>query len=190
MSRIHWLAIPAVLATLVLTVSPSGAHAVQETSTTDAEVDVSIRSMNEETLTVRRDKAEVLHLKRDASSVILGNPNLVSITVETPRRLVVVPLAEGMTTLTILDADGGVITERPVVVSSTANSSFVRIRRICPDSGSCEPQQVFFCEEGTSCHNVNTQPQQYTPQQAPAMVQPADNGTAGDGADGEDAVDQ
>lgn len=194
MSRIHWLAIPAVLATLVLTVSPSSASAQDASATSAAASDVvvEVRGMQDEALKIRRDKAEILRLDRDVSSVILGDPGLVGVTVETPRRIVFVGAREGMTTLTVLDSNGDVITERALIVSSVSdNSNFVRVRRICANPG-CEDEDVYYCEDNAACHTVLSEPVPVLKQKTAARVDTAsddmdDMTDDGDGDDGDDA---
>lgn len=194
MSRIHWLAIPAVLASLVLTVPLSDLAAQEAPAAKPPQPEaalgtsVEVRGMSGPTLNVRRDRAEILHLERNAASVIIGNPALVSVTVETPRRLVIVPVDEGMTTLTILDNSGAIITERPVVVSSNLDRNFVRVRRICPDAAGCEDRDVYYCEDGQGCHTVSSEPTEVAAQSSAAVTSTGGGAPASSGDTGSDPL--
>lgn len=185
MSRFHWLAIPAVLATLVFSFTPSSASAQEDavvSASASSNVEVTVRGMQEEPFKVRRDKAEIMHLDRPAANIILGDPNLVNMRIETPQMIVFMGAREGMTTLTILDAAGEIITERPLVVSNIdEDPSFVRVRRFCGNArGNCESEDVYFCEDGSACHTVLSEP---LPVTVPNRTARSGTNTAGSGDD-------
>ena len=103
------------------------------------------------------DKSEMLQLKKEAASVIVGNPNHVNVILDTPTTLIVVPRAAGASHFSVIGKDGSVLLERQVVVGAPKNNSnnkYVRIRRSCAASSSrdCQPSSVYFCD-GT-CHEV------------------------------------
>ena len=116
-------------------------------------------SMDGEThpaLKLSPDKSELVRLDREASSVIVGNPEQVAVMLDTPRLAVVIPRAAGATYFTVLDKDGNVIMQRHVIVASP-KKNYVRVRRSCANAAEgadCQPTSVYFCPD--MCHEVNT----------------------------------
>ncbi len=107
-------------------------------------------------LNLSPDKSELVRLDRDAHSVIIGNPNHVTVMLDTPRLAVVIPRSSGATYFTILDKDGKVVMQRHVVVAAP-KKDYVRIRRSCgnvPDGTACQPTSVYFCPD--MCHEIGT----------------------------------
>jgi hypothetical protein len=103
------------------------------------------------------DRTKLVRLRQDAASVIVTNPAHASVLLDSPRLLVVMPRLPGTTSFTVLNARGDVIMERTVIVASTAQPKYVRVRRICGsgDSG-CVPSAYFYCPDG--CYEVMTVP--------------------------------
>jgi Flp pilus assembly secretin CpaC len=106
-----------------------------------------------------QDKSEMITLKEDAASVIVGNPNHVSVLLDTPRTLVIVPRIAGASHFTVIGKDGSTLMQRHVIVGGPKDN-YVRIRRSC-DSGdrNCQPTSTYFCPD--VCHEVtenNTAP--------------------------------
>lgn len=103
------------------------------------------------------DKSQLVKLDRNAASVIVGNPNHISVMLDTPDTLVVVPRAPGASHFSVMGEDGSLIMQRHVVVGA-AKERYVRIRRSC-DTGdrNCQPTSTYFCPD--MCHEVteNTQ---------------------------------
>ncbi|MGQ0526931.1 MAG: pilus assembly protein N-terminal domain-containing protein [Alphaproteobacteria bacterium] len=99
------------------------------------------------------DKSELVRLDGEAASVILGNPNHLSILADTSRTLILVPRAPGATYFTVLDNKGGVLMQRHVIVAAP-HEKYVRIRRSCNgESGSnCQSTQVYYCPD--MCHEI------------------------------------
>lgn len=64
------------------------------------------------------DKAQILRLPQDAAHIVVGNPSVLDVTVETPRMLFLFGKKPGETNLTILDANRKEILSRPVVVTA------------------------------------------------------------------------
>ena len=67
--------------------------------------------------------AIVLPLRGTARSVVVGNPAIADVTVDGPRNLTVFGKAPGGTTLAVLDAGGGILMQRQVVVLAGGESS-------------------------------------------------------------------
>ena len=97
------------------------------------------------------DKSELLRLDEKAGSVIIGNPNHVSVLAESADTLVLVPRVPGATHVTILDADKNVIMARHVIVASP-KKKYVRIRRSCAGEENCQATQVYYCPD--MCHEI------------------------------------
>lgn len=104
------------------------------------------------------DKTKIVRLKEDAASVIVTNPAHVSVLLDSPRLLVVMPRVPGSTSFTVLNAKGQIILERTVIVSGLAKQKYVRIRRMCDNGGTggCVPTAYFYCPDG--CYEVLTVP--------------------------------
>ena len=106
-----------------------------------------------------QDKSEMVKLKTKAASVIVGNPNHISVMLDTPDTLVVVPRAPGASHFSVMGEDGSVIMQRHVIVGA-AKEQYVRIRRSCAAGArDCQPTSTYFCPD--MCHEVkeNTQRQ-------------------------------
>jgi hypothetical protein len=105
-------------------------------------------------LRISPDKSELIKLDRDAVSVIVGNPQHLSVLLDTPNVLVLVPRAPGATYFTALDRQGEPIMARHVVVAAP-EKQYIRVRRSCinaeADSG-CTAQSVYFCPD--MCHEI------------------------------------
>lgn len=100
------------------------------------------------------DKSELVRLDRNAISVVVGNPAHLSVLLDTPNTLVLVPRAAGATHFTVLDAAGEVVMQRHVVVASP-KKNYVRVRRSCANGGEgCRATSVYFCPD--ICHEIDT----------------------------------
>lgn len=110
-------------------------------------------------LNITQDKSEMVKLDHPAASVVVGNPAHISVMLDTPDTLVVVPRAAGASYFTVIGKDGSILMQRHVIVGA-AKEKYVRIRRSCGanDQG-CQPTSVYFCPD--MCHEVreNTQGQ-------------------------------
>ncbi len=108
------------------------------------------------TIRLTPDKSQVVRLDRDAASVIVSNPANATVLLDTPRVLVVIPRAPGVTSFSVLDAYGDTIMERSVIVTGrSVQKRYVRVRKICGEDRNCIPNEVFYCPEG--CYQVTTQ---------------------------------
>lgn len=99
------------------------------------------------------DKSEIITLKEEAASIIVGNPNHLSVLADSSTRLILVPRAPGASYFTILDHDGNIIMQRHAIIASP-KKEYVRIRRSCANSGGddCRETRVFYCPD--MCHEV------------------------------------
>lgn len=105
------------------------------------------------TLNLTPDKSELIRLKDDAASVIVGNPAHLSVLAESSKLLVFIPRMAGATYVTVLAADGSVIMQRHVIVASP-KEKYIRIRSSCAasDDKNCQATQVYYCPD--MCHAI------------------------------------
>lgn len=101
------------------------------------------------------DRSEIIRLSQEVGSVVIGNPQTLSVFVDTPQSLVLVPKTAGATYFTVLDKTGNVIMERHVIVAAPKRG-YVRIRTGCmgKESDSCNPTRMYYCPQGSMCHDV------------------------------------
>jgi len=99
------------------------------------------------------DKSELVRLEGHAASIIIGNPNHLSILADSSQTLVLVPRAPGATHFSVLDKNGEVIMQRHVIVGSP-KEKYMRVRRSCAgsDDDSCQSTSVFYCPD--MCHEI------------------------------------
>lgn len=143
------------------------------------------------------DKSELVRLDRNAISVIVGNPAHLSVLLDTPNTLVLVPRVPGATYFTVLDAAGDVVMQRHVIVGSP-KKNYVRVRRSCANGAEgCRATSVYFCPD--ICHEIDT-PQigsntgtPSMPDEAPAPTPPtqgaAEEPPATENADGQQSTE-
>jgi Flp pilus assembly secretin CpaC len=94
-------------------------------------------------LTVELDGARILKLDTPASDVIIGNPNVADVTVQTPNRLVIIGRAPGLTRLIVMN-DGTVTMDTQIVVTSKNASAQVSV--LAPD-GKNVAETIFACSD-------------------------------------------
>lgn len=103
-------------------------------------------------LRLTQDKSEMITLKQEAASVVVGNPNHISVLLDTPNTLVIVPRAAGASHFSVTGKDGSIIMQRHVIVGAP-KEKYVRIRRSCnAGQGNCEEMSTYFCPD--TCHEV------------------------------------
>ena len=102
------------------------------------------------------DKSELIRLDRDAVSVVIGNPAHLSVLLDTPRVVVLIPRIPGATHFSILDRNGDVIMQRHAIVASP-KQEYVRVRRSCINAGdgACSATSVYFCPD--MCHEISVE---------------------------------
>jgi hypothetical protein len=76
-----------------------------------------------ELLEVPLGGAALLSLRGAARSVVVGNPAIADVTVDGPRAITVFGKAPGGTTVAVLDAGGGILAQRQVVVLAGGDGS-------------------------------------------------------------------
>ncbi|MCL4768378.1 MAG: pilus assembly protein N-terminal domain-containing protein [Hyphomicrobiaceae bacterium] len=69
-----------------------------------------------EDLLVKYDQSQLLRLGRPAAEVIIGNPSIADVTIQSGNLLVVTGKSFGITNIIVLDAERNVIEERRVLV--------------------------------------------------------------------------
>ena len=69
-----------------------------------------------EALSVAVNKVEVINLERDANIVLIANPTIADVAVESERLIFLFGLEPGETNILVLDAEGNKILSSPVVV--------------------------------------------------------------------------
>lgn len=99
------------------------------------------------------DKSELIRLPTRAKSVIVGNPQHLSVLIENNQTLVLVPQLPGATYISVLDKNTNVIMQRHVIVAAPQDN-YIRIRRSCASGGDegCKQTQVFYCPG--ACHEI------------------------------------
>ncbi len=99
------------------------------------------------------DKSEIIELNSKAARVILGNEQHLSIFIDSPNRIVLVPRQPGATFFTVLDEKGNVIMQRHAIVGAP-QKQYIRIRTSCSSSNSdtCQQTRVYFCPD--MCHEI------------------------------------
>lgn len=134
------------------------------------------------------DKSAIVRLDTEAGTVVIGNPNHISILAENTKTLVVVPKMPGATYFTILDATGKVIMQRHVIVAGP-KEKYVRVRRSCAtaENEGCQTTQVYYCPD--MCHEIVMTPEAKQAKSDDAEIinkntQSSDNG----GESGEDEL--
>lgn len=156
--------IKTLLSTLLLCAALSTAAYAQDTSANNVDI-LPAKAMEERGLSVDEnahthppirltpDKSELINLESPAASIIIGNPNHLSILADSAQRLVLIPRAPGASYFTILDKNGNVIMQRHAIVASP-KKEYVRVRRSCAGSGdeNCQETSVFYCPD--MCHEI------------------------------------
>lgn len=119
------------------------------------------------------DKSELIRLKEEAATILIGNPNHISILAENSQTLVIIPHNAGASHFTVLNKEGEIIMQRHVITAAP-KQNYVRIRRSCANSESkdCQETTVFYCPD--MCHSIQTNEKQEidTANSAPKTEQP------------------
>ena len=93
----------------------------------------------EEVLSVTVNKVEVINLERDATVVLIANPVIADVAVESERLIFLFGLEPGETNLLILDAEGEKILSMPVVVVPNLD------RQVTINRASVNEEATFTC---------------------------------------------
>jgi uncharacterized membrane protein YgcG len=92
-------------------------------------------------LNVELDGARIVKLEAAASDIVIGNPNIADVTVQTPNRLVIIGKAPGVTRLIVMN-DGAVTLDTQIVV--TAKNASAQVSVFAPD-GNNVTETEFAC---------------------------------------------
>lgn len=91
-----------------------------------------------ETLRLQQNRIELLNLAHDADTVIVADPNVADVRVDTPRRLLVYGVGRGETDLVVLDVAGKELYRAIVSVTGATGSfsgrSYVTVTRGTSDT--------------------------------------------------------
>jgi len=103
-------------------------------------------------LNLTEDKSEMIRLSEKAASVIVGNPNHISVLLDTPDTIIVVPRKPGASHFAVIGENGKVIMQRHAIVGAPKDD-YVRIRRSCnAGDRNCQQTSVYYCPN--TCHEV------------------------------------
>lgn len=129
--------------------------ALSPAKTDDGIVDEGMEATEGADIRLTPDRSEIIRVPREVGSVVIGNPENLSVFVDTPQSLVLVPKVAGATYFTVLDKTGNVMVERHVIVAAPKRN-YVRIRTTCTgeNADSCAPTKIYYCPEGSMCHDV------------------------------------
>lgn len=91
-------------------------------------------------LIVKYDQSQLLRIVRPVSEIIIGNPTIADISVQSKNLLVVTGKSFGKTNLILLDAEQNVIQENQIIVLQD-QSQVVNLRRgVARESYNCSPR--------------------------------------------------
>jgi Flp pilus assembly secretin CpaC len=120
LGRLLMLPMLAAAAALAITVSPHGAKA--------------------DDLVVNYDQSQLLKLSRPAAEIIIGNPAIADVTVQSGSQLVVTGKTFGITNMIILDAQRNIIQEQRILVKRDEAKVLNLNRGTQRQSYNCTPQ--------------------------------------------------
>ncbi len=80
-----------------------------------------LSAQDKDTLHVEVDKAHLIQLDENATTVMIADPEIADVAVESPRLVFVIGRAVGETSLFILDADGKRMVDATIVVDERAD---------------------------------------------------------------------
>jgi len=92
-----------------------------------------------ETLTVTVDQATVMKLPEKVATIVVGNPLIADVAVQSGGLVVVTGKVYGSTNLIVLDRAGAVLMERSVVVRGARDQSVQVYRGVERETYSCTP---------------------------------------------------
>ena len=93
-----------------------------------------------ETLSIKIDQATLMKLPDKVSTIVIGNPLIADVTVQSGGLMVVTGKGYGSTNMIVLDRAGTVLLERDVVVSAPDGSTVALYRGVERETFSCTPQ--------------------------------------------------
>ncbi len=90
-------------------------------------------------LVVKYDQSQLLRVPRPITSIIIGNPSIADVTVQSPNLLVVTGRTFGITNVIALDSDRNVIQDQRVVVVRDGASQVSLYRGTKRETYNCSP---------------------------------------------------
>jgi len=100
---------------------------------------VSATETAEESIIVTVDRAKVFRISRAASTIIVGNPAIVDVTIEDEKTLVLTGRSFGVTNLIILDLEGNPVIDQTVIVRGHETNTVRIYRRSSRETMACAP---------------------------------------------------
>lgn len=91
-------------------------------------------------LTVRYDQSQLLRIDRPVSEIIIGNPTIADVTVQSNKLLVITGKSFGKTNIILLDSEKNVIKEERVVVLQDQTQVVNLQRGLGRESYNCSPR--------------------------------------------------
>jgi Flp pilus assembly secretin CpaC len=99
-------------------------------------------SAAEQGIEVIMNQAKIVKLTKDASTIVVGNPDIVDATVQDARTIVLTGKGFGVTNIVVLDPEGKAVVDEAIYVSRNDEKSLRIYRRSKVQTLSCTP----FCE--------------------------------------------
>jgi Flp pilus assembly secretin CpaC len=93
-----------------------------------------------DTLTVALDQATITKLPERVGTIVIGNPLIADVSIQSGGLLVITGKGYGTTNLIALDRDGAILTERNIEVVSPKDNIVVVYRGVNRESYSCTPE--------------------------------------------------
>ena len=91
-------------------------------------------------LNVEIDQATLVELEKPGAEVIVGNPSIADVAVQSGKLLVVTGKSAGLTNLMVLDGGGKLIYDKKVVVSADKKRLVTVSKGVARETYSCRPQ--------------------------------------------------
>ena len=91
-------------------------------------------------LIVKYDQSQLLRLPRPVAEIIIGNPSIAEVTVQSPDMLIITGKTFGITNVIILDADRNIIQDQRVLVMRDEVRSLQLMKGTKRESYNCAPQ--------------------------------------------------
>ena len=90
-------------------------------------------------LNIKIDQAELVRLDRPAAEIIIGNPSIADVSVQSGRILVVTGKSTGLTNMIVLDGNGKEIYEKSIVVAVDSKRLVSVHKGAARETYSCSP---------------------------------------------------
>lgn len=97
-------------------------------------------------ITLNLATSTIINLDQPATTVLVANPQAVSAILDTPTRLVLMPLRATATHLTILNRDGHIIRDALIMVSPRREQA-IMIDRHCVGGSGCPASTTHYCTD-------------------------------------------